>query len=203
MCVRVGVWVHFCASINVLHHWVIQSWPPNSLHSTSLPPTPIQTNNARQIKPLTLDPFSPSVFPLFLPPLMSSGSRPCLAGCRLIWLSRTKEHYPYYSGGYPGGTDDKGWRWIEVQRRCAITRGVTLRKERHERSRWKGEEWVRGREGGRHESHPRIATGENVVLFMRRSVVDRDSGFFKDQIVTTDTQSERDKGPSGASGLYL
>ena len=29
-----------------------------------------------------------------------------------------------------------------------------------------------GCEGGRHESHPRIAAGENVVLFMRRSVVD-------------------------------
>lgn len=47
----------------------------------------------------------------------------------------------------------------------------------------------------------KTATGENVVLFMTRSVVDKDCGFFRDKIVTTDTQKETDKGGFGA--LYV
>lgn len=40
----------------------------------------------------------------------------------------------------------------------------------------------------------RIANRGSLVLFMRRSVVARHCGFFKDKIVTTVTRRERDKG---------
>lgn len=49
----------------------------------------------------------------------------------------------------------------------------------------------------------RIATRQSLVLFMRGSMVDRDCGFFKDKIVSTDTQGEKDKGACRTSGLYL
>lgn len=40
-----------------------------------------------------------------------------------------------------------------------------------------------------------IAAGDRLVLFMRRSAVDKDCGFLKDKIVTTDTQSQAEIEP--------
>lgn len=73
---------------------------------------------------------------------------------------------------------------------CNYQRGNTEKGEA-----WKikseGGEWVQEREAW---EPPRVATRESLVLFMRRSVVYRDCGFFKDKIVTTDTERGWDKG---------
>lgn len=55
----------------------------------------------------------------------------------------------------------------------------------------------RGREGARGGGTWDSDNRERLVLFMRRSVVDRNCVFFKDKIVTADTQRERDKGAFG------
>lgn len=73
--------------------------------------------------------------------------------------------------------------------------GVRLRKEKHERYSETGGSGCRRWEAF---EPAKIATGENVVLFMTRSVIDKDCRFFKDKIVTTDTQKETDKGACGA-----
>lgn len=49
------------------------------------------------------------------------------------------------------------------------------------------------------------ATGDEAVLFMRRSALDEDEecGFFKDKMETTDRQSGGDREASGGSKPWL
>lgn len=74
--------------------------------------------------------------------------------------------------------------------------GVKSEREGGMKDEVKGDEWVEEIETWEPSER---ATGDEAVLFMRRSTLDEECGFFKDKMEATDRQSGGDREASGGA----